>query len=566
MINRNSHFDRPNMDAIYTQTIRLKNLRLLIERGVFAIPELQREFVWSAKKACDLLDSIYRNYPIGTILIWKTHRRNEGQLRKKFHILPPFNSANQHIYFLIDGQQRLSVLGHFLRGELSTVRNADGKVVDFGKIYFDPHSVDGTSPFSYRNRVPSELVGLLVPVVDILSPSWRRRVGSHGARTIKRIEACRSSILNYPAIFEYCETDILSEVRETFIRINSLGMRIGAADKAFARASKLDLRSNVREAQLLLKHGFERVQRTTILQTMALSLGIRDLGERAIDTMTTKLETQEKERARFDRVWPKVRRALATATDFFVYDLGVPSFEFLPSEPMLIVLTLFFYHNDNARPSSAVKRRLRQWFWATAVGARYTGRGFRPNILSDAAFVEKLASNAKAHASLKVSVPIHNVLRTEYSRPGPLSNAFLCLLRLNRPRYLEDGSAIPLGEISSRGNHNDKHHIFPRGYLSNYGIGPEKYNSIANICYLVARENQSIGQCAPRSYMQNVPRSARARTVALRSHYIPPLKEGKGILDRSVNRGFKVFLRERAWVLARAFEQQCGGMRLFERP
>jgi hypothetical protein len=44
------------------------------------------------------------------------------------------------------------------------------------------------------------------------------------------------------------------------------------------------------------------------------------------------------------------------------------------------------------------------------------------------------------------------------------------------------------------------------------------------------------------------------------------LKEGKGILDRSVNRGFKVFLRERAWVLARAFEQQCGGMRLFERP
>jgi uncharacterized protein with ParB-like and HNH nuclease domain len=48
------------MDAIYTQTIRLKNLRTLIERGVFAIPELQREFVWSAGKACALLDSIYR--------------------------------------------------------------------------------------------------------------------------------------------------------------------------------------------------------------------------------------------------------------------------------------------------------------------------------------------------------------------------------------------------------------------------------------------------------------------------------------------------------------------------
>jgi len=553
------------MDAIYTQTIRLKNLRSLIERGVFAVPELQREFVWSTGKACDLLDSIYRNYPIGTILIWKTHRRNEGQLRKKFHILPAFNSANQHIYFLIDGQQRLSVLWHFLRGEPSTVKNADGKAVDFGKIYFDPYSVNGASPFSHRNRVPSDLVARLVPVVDLLSPSWRRRIGRHGLRAIKRIEDCRRCILNYQAILEYCETDDRSEVRETFIRINSLGMRISAADKAFARASRVDLRSNVREAQGLLKHGFDRVRRTTILQTMALSLGIRDLGERAIDSMITKLETQEKERARFDRAWPKLRRALATAADFFVYDLGVPSFEFLPSEPMLVVLTLFFYHNESARPSRAVKRRLRQWFWATAVGARYTGRGYRPNILSDAAFAEKLASNAKAHASLKVSVPIHNVLRTEYGRPGPLSNAFLCLLRLNRPRYLEDGSEIPLGEISNRGNQNEKHHIFPRGLLSRYGIGPEKFNSIANICYLVARENQRVGQRAPKSYMQDVPRSEHSRARALHSHYIPLLKEGRGILDRSVKRGFKAFLRERAWVLAKAFEKQCG-MRLFERP
>ena len=49
------------MERIYTDAFRLKQLRTLIERGVFAAPELQREFVWSASKACDLLDSIYRN-------------------------------------------------------------------------------------------------------------------------------------------------------------------------------------------------------------------------------------------------------------------------------------------------------------------------------------------------------------------------------------------------------------------------------------------------------------------------------------------------------------------------
>ena len=57
------------MERIYTQSLPLKKLRALIDTGIFAVPELQREFVWNERKACDLLDSIYFNYPIGTILI-----------------------------------------------------------------------------------------------------------------------------------------------------------------------------------------------------------------------------------------------------------------------------------------------------------------------------------------------------------------------------------------------------------------------------------------------------------------------------------------------------------------
>jgi hypothetical protein len=551
------------MDDIYTQTIRLRNLRALIERGVFAVPELQREFVWNARKACQLLDSIYRNYPIGTILVWKTSRRNEGQLRSKFHILPPFNRGNRDVYFLIDGQQRLSVLWHFLRGEPTSVVNADKKEVNFGNIYFDPYCVDGASPFLYRSRVASDLSDRLIAVVDLLSRRWRYCSKHHGIRAIKRIEACRRAIHHYETFIEYCETNDLTEVRETFIRINSLGMRIGAADKAFARASKFNLRALVRDAQVRLKHGFDEVNRTSILQAIALAFGIRDLGERGIDAMISRIERKESERARFDRLWPALRDAFGAAADYFVYDLGVANFDFLPSEPMLVILTLFFFHHGSVRPSRAVKKRLQQWFWATAVGARYTGRGYRTNLLADAAFMEKLASHPKAHGALNVKLPIYTLIRTEYGRPGPVSNAFFCLLRSRGPRYLEDASKIPLGEISSRRNRNDKHHIFPRALLSRYRIGPERFNSIANICYLVARENQSVGQRAPRSYFQDIPRSARVRKAVLKSHLIP-FHEGRGILDHSIKRGFKTFLNDRSWVLARAFESQCG-MKLFER-
>lgn len=551
------------MDSIDFKRIRLRKLRDLIESGIFAVPELQREFVWNARKACDLLDSIYRHYPIGTLLIWKTNRRNEGQLRKQLHILPHFNPANRHIYFLVDGQQRLSVLWHLLRGEAAEVVTADRKRIDFGKVYFNPYASEADSLFLYRRRIFGELATQLVPVIDVLSNGWRRRIRYHGARALRRIEEARRRILDYEAFLVFCETDLLADVRDTFVRINSLGMRIGAADRAFARSAKFDMRGRVREAKARLKYDFDQVRSETILQAIALAMDGRDVGERAIDAMVSKIERDEKERVRFDRLWPSLREAFAVATDYVVHELGVPNFGFLPSEPMLVTLTLHFYHNGNVRPSRSAKRRLQKWFWATAVGARYTGRGHRPNILKDADFARRLAVSPKAHGEFEVRVPMYTLRSTEYGRPGPLSNAFFCLLRLHKPRYLEDGSHIPLGEISARGNRSDKHHVFPRALLSAHGIGAERYNSILNICYLVARENQSIGQRAPRHYFEDVPRSNWARTMALRSHLIPT-GDSRGIWDTSIRRGFKVFMEDRARLLVRAFERQAG-MQLFER-
>jgi hypothetical protein len=514
-------------------------------------------------KACELVDSVYRNYPIGTILVWKTDRRNENQLRKQYHILPHFNPANRNIYFLVDGQQRLSVLWHLLRGEASSVTNADGKSVNFRNIYFDPSTTDSDRPFLYRERAIGEAGKGLAPVVHLLSREWRHLLDDHGVRATKRIEECRRRIQEYKAIIVFCETNDRAEVRDTFIRINSLGMRIGAADTAFARASKLDMRGLVRDIQTRLKHGFDGVQRTTILQTVALALGAQDFGERAIDSMIKKLERDSGERVRFERAFPALREAIAFASDYFVHELEVPNFEFLPSEPMLMILALYFFQNGNVRPSRAAKQRISQWFWATAIGARYTGRGYRPNLSADAEFMKRLAINPRAHASWKVQVRIQLLCNTEYGRPGPVSNAFFCLLRSQRPRYLEDGAPIPLGETSSRKNSSDKHHIFPRALATQNGIGPERFNSIVNICYLVARDNRSVGQRSPRRYFEDVPKSMRARKLALRSHLIPS-KPDRGIWDRSTRRGFRSFLLDRAWLLARAFERKAG-VRLFER-
>ena len=551
------------MKKIYTKSYNLSRVRSLVDDGLFAVPVLQREFVWTSRKACELLDSLYRNYPIGTLLVWKTGRRNENQLRSQLHILPQFNPSNSQIWFLIDGQQRLSVLWHFVHGVATTVKNSEGRDVDFGAVHLDTEAGRNGRLFVYRRQLVGTLKRRLVPIVDILARNWKRKTKHYGPRAGRRIADCRHRLLSYKVLFVFCETNERAEVRETFIRINSLGMRIGAADRAFARASKIKMRSLVRDVQARLKNGFGKVNRTTILQTAALALGSADLGERTIDAMVSRVEKREKERVKFNKTWTRLREAFGAAADYFVQPLEVPGFDFLPSEPMFTVLTLYFFHKGTGRPPKAAQERLRRWFWGTAVGARYTGRGYRPNLLADAGFVKRLAENPRAHLPSMPKIPGHVLRSIDYSRPGPISNAFFCLLRSNKPRYLEDGSEIPLGEISSRRNRSDKHHVFPRALLRRNGFESDRANSILNICYLVARENQSVGQQAPRKYLEEVPRSARVRNSALRSHLLPNTTDS-GLWDRSVKRGFKAFREERESILKMAFDKKAG-VGLFER-
>ena len=71
-------------------TIQQKKLSVLlrdIDERRFAIPRLQREFVWDGPKAAKHLDSIVRGMPIGTITIWQAPRA------ERLHLRPLFRAA-----------------------------------------------------------------------------------------------------------------------------------------------------------------------------------------------------------------------------------------------------------------------------------------------------------------------------------------------------------------------------------------------------------------------------------------------------------------------------------------
>ena len=96
----------------------------LIKANDIAIPEIQRPFVWKSKQVRDLMDSLYKGYPVGYIILWKNPnvKLKDGTI-----------SAGKKV--LIDGQQRVTALMTALAGQ--NIINEDYKTTRI-KIAFDP--------------------------------------------------------------------------------------------------------------------------------------------------------------------------------------------------------------------------------------------------------------------------------------------------------------------------------------------------------------------------------------------------------------------------------------------
>lgn len=90
----------------------------MIADGELRLPEMQRRYLWPATRVRDLLDSLYREYPSRTILVWETDREMPSRDLAVEQGTSPFKGHK----LLLDGQQRLTSLSAILRGKPVHVR------------------------------------------------------------------------------------------------------------------------------------------------------------------------------------------------------------------------------------------------------------------------------------------------------------------------------------------------------------------------------------------------------------------------------------------------------------
>lgn len=82
------------------------------QNGQISVPEFQRDYVWKPSKAPKLIDSLYRDFPISSLLIWES---GDGHVNARSAA-----SARGKTSWLIDGQQRVTTLARVKDGALDT--------------------------------------------------------------------------------------------------------------------------------------------------------------------------------------------------------------------------------------------------------------------------------------------------------------------------------------------------------------------------------------------------------------------------------------------------------------
>jgi hypothetical protein len=541
--------------------MEVSRLLKCVEEGRFAIPKLQREFVWDGPKAAKLFDSILRHMPIGVAMIWETPRSQRLYLRQKYHVLPQFNPRNGKVWFLIDGQQRVSVLHHVREG--SELANADGKPIDFRRVVFSLENEADGQQVLYRK--PRQ--GTYESLADILHPHWHNRLSHLGKLNIERVRKCRTRILGYPMHLMFVQAKI-SGIRETFLRINTQGMKIGTADAIFTQAEDLDLRDFQHEVRGHVDASFGIIHEMPILFAMAATRGAKEARGQALKRTIAELGRQarhdQKLRKALAKDWIRLSVCFGKAVDYLRQNFSVVSRDFLYSDYMIAVLALFFFWNGQGT-NTKQKEQIQKWFWATAVGTRYSSSKFLNCIPEDLRFFKRLSSKRGARFTYSPQVDTIDVRKSLYASRTGIATAFYCMMMRRKPvSIMDDGlNEIPIDRYATRANRKDRHHIFPRAVLAPLGVASSLYNSICNICLLTAEENQKIGSRRPRVYLGESEEKAGYFKRKMARHLIPT-GETSGVWYTNVKSGFKQMLRERTDLICQELENEAS-IRLFRR-
>lgn len=521
----------------------------MIERGELRLPEMQRRYVWRSTRVRDLLDSLYRGYPSGAILLWES----ESAVPLRDFSVDQTGTPLHSTRLLLDGQQRLTSLSAVIRGTPVKVRgrrkpieilfNLEYPELDYPETLAgvpevnedgdddDDDDLDDADADSTEDELQKrfdrmtfvvatrklEQLPWWVKVSDVFRADsdtpFLKRAGVSSfedprfQRYSQRLARLRS-IRKYTYRMDVLERHLsYDEVTEIFVRVNSLGAKLRSSDLALAQITAKW------PGALEIFQNFDKQCAETTKYDLDLGLFVKNLI--AFTTGQSRfLTVGSLSRGALQEGWQASVPGMEFALNFLRNNTGIDSPALL-SSPFLLVALAYYGHTHQYEMAEDEARRLRHWVLVANAKGRYS-RGSTETVLDQDLKVLRDGGSVDAlMESLRLQVGRIAIAPEDLEGRNQRSALFKTMFLAFREAGAKDWRSNIAIALDHSGTHHKLqfHHIFPKAVLK-AAFTTREADDIANLAFIGGRTNRKISHKEPNDYFPDMLAQAGAASFA----------------------------------------------------
>jgi len=479
-----------------------------IDMGLFTLPQFQRGYVWNRSQVRNFMLSLYKDYPVGILLIWKTTAAQRDIKGEKTLALGVHD-------LLLDGQQRITSLYGIINGKAPPF--CEGNCSAFLNLYFN---VD-TEEFEFYGPTKMKNNPLWISVTEVMQKGVEHYFDlitsypDRGSRYLKRISKIASikdrDFQIETLVGEKVSMDVVVDI---FDQVNSGGTKLSKGDLALAKICA-DWPQAREEMQSRLnkwgKHGY----------WFSLDWLLRCMN--ALITGHGDFEELSRRGVKPEQVLDGLQRAekhIDSTINLMSAYLGLDDSSLLRS-PNSIPAIVGLLEKSGGIPNQQQQSQLLYWYALSALRGRYSS-AVETRVRQDLVAIEE--HDDPVSALIQVMQDDYGDLElraANFDASTANSRFFPTLYMLTRVYGARDfGTGILLDKtMIGKMGRLERHHLFPRAYLKKYGISLSfETNALANFTFLTQETNQEISAKPPEEYF---PYYEDKHPGVLATHWIP---------------------------------------------
>ena len=480
-----------------------------IDNGSLALPVFQRGYVWTRKQVSELFNSLYKDYPVGSLLIWETA---SPDVRTRGEKLAPATPRQ----ILLDGQQRITSLYGVIRGREPAFFNGNAHAFQNLRFHLEDEVFEFFQPVKMQNNP------LWIDVTELYSKGGVESIidnlKDNGIDSSNYLGSLMK-LLNIAERDLYIdsvtgEDKTIEEVVNIFDRVNSAGTKLTRGDLALAKiCSEWSEAREVMQSKLLkwknLGYDFSLDWLLRIINVMITGKGLFV----HLHNVTTSQVQDGLMRA---------EKYIDKALNMISNRLGLDHNQVLFAKLAFPAITALL-DKQSGDLSPEQRDKILYWYMQTGMWGRYTGSPdstietnlsiIQDNSSTDDPTDRLLKELRRWRGELKVEAQnFHGSTRANRFYP-----VLYMMTRMDAARDLYDGLPLQGNQLGQRPQ-LELYHIFPKFLLHEEGHDTKSKNALANFCFLSKESHQKIRRRPPIEYLTEI---AEKYPGVLESQWIP---------------------------------------------